>query len=72
MTDHTNTIRPDNAARRPLPAGYADECDDMFIPRPLRSYYQTVTAGSDEYATVLDAIYEWMSRDYPHGWPLRR
>lgn len=57
-------LGPDEAARRPLPAGYDDEAADTFIPRPLRSHYQTVTAPTDDYATVIDAVAAWVERDH--------
>lgn len=52
------------AARRPLPPGYADEDAAQFIPRPLRSFYQTVTAPTDQFADVVDAVERWVITDY--------
>lgn len=53
----------DRPERRPLPPGHADEHATTFIPRPLRSYYVTVTARAEDFDTVLDASCDWIETD---------
>lgn len=64
--------RPEGAHRRPLPAGYDDDEHTLFVPRPLRSFYVTVTAPpgvTDPPATgaaaeaILDAVCDWVAHD---------
>ncbi len=58
------------AARRPLPHGYDNAEAPTFLPRPLRSYYRTVTAATDDFDTVLDAVGAWLDADNPGRIPI--
>lgn len=58
--------------RRSLPLGHRDESSPYFIPRPLRSYYQTVSLTPDcnapgsvlsKHLRVLDLACDWLERD---------
>ncbi|KDE10126.1 hypothetical protein [Rhodococcus aetherivorans] len=55
-------------ARRALPVGYDDETSPYFIPRPLRSYYQTVTAPAGKAADVCPLAYHLRVLDLACDW----
>ncbi|PWD94864.1 hypothetical protein [uncultured Aeromicrobium sp.] len=61
-------MRPEHAARRPLPAGFDNPDSPYFVPRNLRSFYLTVTVPHvpadqlSNHEAVENAVYEWVIR----------